>query len=87
MRLPILAALGMITALAGTPLPAPAQPVDRPIDRAPRAKSVPRQPPAHETTALPQDYYRHCVGGYAVEHRATGDTVVPRMRCWWARGK
>ena len=28
--------------------------------------------------------YRRCVDWYAVEHRATGDTVVPNMRCWWA---
>jgi hypothetical protein len=28
--------------------------------------------------------YRHCVDRYVIERRATGDTVVPDMRCWWA---
>jgi hypothetical protein len=28
--------------------------------------------------------YRQCVDWYSVERRATGDTVVPNMRCWWA---
>ncbi len=28
--------------------------------------------------------YRQCTDWYVIEHRATGDTIVPRMRCWWA---
>ena len=28
--------------------------------------------------------YRRCVDEYVIERRATGDTVVPNMRCWWA---
>ncbi len=28
--------------------------------------------------------HRQCVDIYVVEHRLTGDTVVPNMRCWWA---
>jgi hypothetical protein len=27
---------------------------------------------------------RNCVDIYVVEHRPTGPTVVPDMRCWWA---
>jgi hypothetical protein len=27
--------------------------------------------------------YRQCVDWYAVERRATGDTVVPHMQCHW----
>jgi hypothetical protein len=88
MRLPIFAALGVIIALAGMPVPAPAQPADRAIDPAPRrAKPPPRQTPPRIEGAATEDTYRHCVGGYAIEHRATGDTIVPRLRCWWARGK
>jgi hypothetical protein len=30
-------------------------------------------------------YYRDCVDGYVVEPRLTGPTVVPRMRCRWAK--
>jgi hypothetical protein len=28
--------------------------------------------------------YRQCTDWHVIEHRATGDTVVPRSRCWWA---
>ncbi len=31
-----------------------------------------------------QRLYRQCVDVYVIEHRLTGDTVVPNMRCWWA---
>jgi hypothetical protein len=87
MRLQKFAALGVIIAVAGMPVLAPAQPADRAIDRAPRTKPSPRQTPPRTEGAATEDYYRHCVGGYAIEHRASGDTVVPRLRCWWARGK
>jgi hypothetical protein len=87
MRLPIFAALGVIFALAGMPAPASAQLADRQIDRGPRVHPPPRQTLPRTEGAATEDYYRHCVGGYAIEHRATGDTVVPRLRCWWARGK
>jgi hypothetical protein len=30
-------------------------------------------------------YYRDCIDGYAVEPRASGPTVVPRMSCRWAK--
>ncbi len=29
-------------------------------------------------------FVRRCVDAYVIEHRATGDTVVPNMHCWWA---
>lgn len=31
-----------------------------------------------------QRLYRQCVDVYVIEHRLTGDTVVPDMRCRWA---
>jgi hypothetical protein len=27
---------------------------------------------------------RECRDWHVVEHRLTGDTIVPRTRCWWA---
>lgn len=27
--------------------------------------------------------YRQCVDWLAVEHRPSGDTIVPQTRCWW----
>lgn len=29
---------------------------------------------------------RQCVARYVEEHRPSGTVIVPRMRCWWARG-
>jgi hypothetical protein len=43
---------------------------------------VHRRPPLQvEVTAL--QYYRECVDKYVIEHRASGDTVVPRTYCRW----
>jgi len=28
--------------------------------------------------------YRQCTDWHVIEHRASGDTVVPRTRCRWA---
>jgi hypothetical protein len=28
--------------------------------------------------------YRQCTDWHVIEHRAAGDTVVPRFHCWWA---
>jgi hypothetical protein len=32
----------------------------------------------------PRRVYRQCADSHVIEHRASGDTVVPRTRCWWA---
>ncbi len=29
---------------------------------------------------------RQCVSRLVQEHRPSGTVIVPRMRCWWARG-
>jgi hypothetical protein len=43
---------------------------------------VHRRPPLRVEVTPPQ-YYRECVDKYVIEHRATGDTVVPRTYCRW----
>jgi hypothetical protein len=48
-----------------------------------RAKPHRRAPLRIEVTPSRQ-LYRQCMDWHVIEHRATGDTVVPRMRCWWA---
>jgi hypothetical protein len=35
-------------------------------------------------TAGRGQFFRQCADWHVIEHRATGDTVVPRMQCWWA---
>jgi hypothetical protein len=68
-------------ALAQTP-PAGAE-----TEASQRAKPPLRRGPLRLQVSPPTEYYRHCIGGYAVEHRGTGDTIVPRLQCWWARGR
>jgi hypothetical protein len=48
----------------------------------PPARPLPR---VEITPRLRVQYYRDCVDGYVVEPRLTGPTVVPRMRCRWAK--
>jgi hypothetical protein len=31
-----------------------------------------------------QRIYRQCVDRLVVEHRPSGDTIVPDIHCWWA---
>jgi hypothetical protein len=79
-----------LVAVSLTPAAAPAQtpPAASVADPAQRSKPPVRRGPLRLQVSPPGgEYYRHCIGGYAVEHRATGDTIVPRLQCWWARGK
>jgi len=43
-----------------------------------------RRPPLRLEVTPSQSFYRQCVDWYVVEHRISGDTVVPRRRCDWA---
>jgi hypothetical protein len=69
-------AVGLAVLLGGSP-PAHAQ------DAPDRAKLHRRAPLRIEVTPSAR-LYRQCVDWHVVEHRATGDTVVPRMQCRWA---
>ncbi len=48
-----------------------------------RAKLQRRSPLRIEVTPSGR-LYRQCTDWHVIEHRLTGDTVVPRTRCWWA---
>lgn len=48
-----------------------------------RARPQHRAPLRVEVTPAGR-LYRQCTDWHVIEHRATGDTVVPRSRCWWA---
>jgi hypothetical protein len=48
-----------------------------------RTRPRPRPPLRIEVSPSPQ-LYRQCVDWHVIEHRATGDTVVPQTRCRWA---
>ena len=45
-------------------------------------KTVTRHPLRIEVS--PFRMQRLCTGGYALERRASGDTIVPRLHCRWA---
>jgi hypothetical protein len=44
----------------------------------------PRRPPLRIEIVPSAQLYRQCVDWHVIEHRATGDTVVPQTRCRWA---
>jgi hypothetical protein len=66
----------VLAALVGGP------PAVRAQDSPDRAKLHRRAPLRVEVT--PSRLYRQCTDWYVIEHRATGDTVVPRTQCRWA---
>ena len=69
-------AIGLATVLAAATPPALAQ-------DAPRV-TPPRRPPLRIEVRPSGQLYRQCTDWHVIEHRFTGDTVVPRSRCWWA---
>lgn len=69
--------LGLAVGLALISLPAQSQD----LQGRPRPH---RHAPLRVEVAPSQRLFRQCVDWYATEHRASGDTIVPRMRCWWA---
>jgi hypothetical protein len=42
-----------------------------------------RRPPRITVVPLSR-YHRECVAWFAVDHRPSGDVVMPRQRCTWA---
>ncbi len=52
-------------------------------DQADRGRLYRRAPLRVDVTPAGR-LYRQCIDRPIIEHRATGDTVVPSFRCWWA---
>ena len=44
-------------------------------------------PPPYDIEYPGPNAHRECAGGFATEYRASGTVIVPRMNCWWARGR
>ena len=51
---------------------------------APDRAGLQRRPPLRIEVTPSGRLYRQCTDWHVIEHRLTGDTVVPRTRCWWA---
>ncbi len=45
---------------------------------------VSRRPPLRIEVEPQRRMVRECQDTHVIEHRLTGDTIVPRTRCWWA---
>lgn len=69
-------ALGLAVLLGGAPLALAQDSPDRP--------KLNRRAPLRIEITPSGRLYRQCTDWHVIEHRATGDTVVPRTRCWWA---
>jgi hypothetical protein len=78
------AALVGCAALIGPAAAASAQGLTTPTTT---AEPSPRVRPVRARTridvTLSRPLYRQCVDWLAVEHRPSGDTIVPQTRCWW----
>jgi hypothetical protein len=72
--------LGLVTVLAGPSASSAQEPADR--------TGHYRRPPLRvDVTPAPVRlgrYFRQCSDGPVIERRATGDTIVPSISCWWA---
>jgi hypothetical protein len=66
-----LAALGALA-----PLAAPAQ-------ESPARTGLHRRPPLRIEVTPSRQFQRQCVDWHVIEHRPSGDTIVPRSHCWW----
>jgi hypothetical protein len=51
-------------------------------DDTPRLR--PARPPLRLEIEPQRRMVRECRDWHVIEHRLTGDTIVPRTRCWWA---
>ena len=54
-----------------------------PVQAQERPARPDRRPPLR-IEIVPRQFYRQCVDWRVIEHRPTGDTIVPRMRCQWS---
>jgi hypothetical protein len=71
-------AVGIAVLAATSTLPGRAQ------DAQNRVRPHQRPPLRIEVVPPGRSYYRQCTDWHVIEHRASGDTIVPQMRCWWA---
>jgi hypothetical protein len=72
-------AVGLAAMLASEAPPALAQ------DAPAQGRVTPhRRAPLRIEVTPPGRLYRQCIDSPVIEHRVTGDTVVPRSRCRWA---
>jgi hypothetical protein len=77
MRKPIIA-IGLAAALAALAAPAAA-----PAQESSVRPGLNRRPPLRIVITPSRPAQRQCVDWHVIEHRASGDTVVPRSHCWW----
>ena len=77
----VLGAVLTTVTLSGPMRPSPASAQDQP-DGAGLHRRAPLR--LHVGPAPAERLYRQCIDRPVIERRATGDTVVPGTRCWWA---
>ena len=91
MRAALVAAVAMLGLAGSEPMPAFAQ--AGPSARPPaRVVVTPRQPAASPYpspgAAFPgPGHVRECTSWLEQDPRPSGTVIVPRMRCWWVRGR
>jgi hypothetical protein len=71
-------AVGLAAALAALGALSPASAQEGSTRAAPH-----RRPPLRIEITPTRKVQRQCADWHVIEHRASGDTVVPRSQCWW----
>jgi hypothetical protein len=78
----LIPAMAAIAALIAAPAMAQTYPPPGTLYVPPPVRPLPR---VEITPRVHVQYYRDCVDAYVVEPRLSGPTVVPHMRCRWAK--
>jgi hypothetical protein len=71
-------AIGLAVALAALGAPAAAAAQDNSA-----RPGLQRRPPLRIVITPSRPAQRQCADWHVIEHRASGDTIVPRSHCWW----
>jgi hypothetical protein len=76
-------AIGLAATLAALGALAPSAAPAAPAQESPARTGLHRRPPLRIEVTPSRQVQRQCVDWHVIEHRASGDTIVPRSHCWW----
>jgi hypothetical protein len=60
-----------------------AAPAGAPAQESSARAGLHRRPPLRIEVTPSRPSQRQCADWHVIEHRASGDTIVPRSHCWW----
>jgi hypothetical protein len=76
-------AIGLAAALAALGAPVSGQEGSALAQDNSARPGLQRRPPLRIVITPSRPLQRQCVDWHVIEHRASGDTIVPASHCWW----